>query len=306
MDEEDYGLLKDFINKMGIKEFTSIFDRRIGHVTIHEDQEKAFLILEKLNSLSIPSLNWSIIRIENYYTPKEFQSFPIYHIMAESFVEVPENRIKEIYDYSQACNNCGWGRKQINDLIIKDIKKIDKIHFTKTYDFEYIASRGLGDYIVDSGFTGISLRDVHSRTKKYIGYQLEPTHILSPIRTDLLEHPKSWNCESCGIQGLNIGGLFSGQDEYIIIENRMNHMDFNYTKEKFGSGQNAHQEIVISSEVVKAFKEFKVKRISLQPVHIIDHYGKKLTPDFKPKPSKVNIMDYKSHFYESLKRDLFD
>jgi hypothetical protein len=307
LDEKDYTPLDRLLKSLNLKELNLQYNnRRVGLFFMYEDQERTYQLLEGLNSIKIPSLLWDISRIENYYTHYELLSFPFHHIMAESFVEVSKRQEKLIYDYSNACSKCGWGRKQKNDLIIKDIRKIDRIHFTKTYDFEYIVSRSLGDFIFDSGFTGISLRDVHSRTKKDIGYQLVPTYTLPSIRTDLLKHSKSWDCKSCSVPALYIKGKYSGKDEYIIIDNKMDYKDSNYTKEKFGLGQNAHQEIVISSDVVKTFKEFKVKKITFSPVHIVNQSGKKITPEFKPKPSNLNIIDYKSHFSGNLISDLFE
>jgi hypothetical protein len=304
LDEKDYPSLVKLLKTTKLKDLHSFNNRSVGHFLLYEDKIETHQLLKGLNSIKIPSLSWDISRIENYYTNKEILSFPFHHIMAESFVEVSKRKEKEIYDYSNACSECGWGRKQRNDLILRDIRKIDRIHFTKTYDFEYIVSRSLGNFITDSGFTGISLRDVHSNSRKNIGYQLEAINILPPIRSDRLEYSNSGECKSCGNPAIYIRGKFSGEDEYIIINNDMNFNDFNYTKEWFGIGQNANREIVISSEVVKAFKKFKVKKITLHPVHIINRSGRKLTPEFKPKPSDVKIMDYKSHFSGNLKSDL--
>jgi hypothetical protein len=303
LDAVDYPKVKEKLDSYGFPEFTEIFNRRRGRMTVYEDQEYVNDILKGLSSISFPGFHWGIGNIINHYTKKELYSFPYLHIMAESFIDINEKVKNLFYDYSNVCPDCDTGHIQSDDLIVKDRGKIGKIHFTKTHYFEYIVSRELGDFIIDSNFTGIELRDVHSATKKGIGYQLFPTNTLPPLKKNTYEYPPDWTCENCGYQGADMLGKFCGMDEYRIVSLTLDFKDFNKTFETFGCAGLARPEIVISIDVVKSLDQFKGMKITLDPVHVFDENGNELTPKILPKESAINLIEYKDYFGGNLKKD---
>lgn len=130
--------------------------------------------------------------IRRYYSKEEIAAAELFQLFITAVFEPEGEECGTVYDYSEACEHCGFGRRQVSDLVL-DLRKVPKskdIAETISGD-EWIVNQRLADLLVDAGATGFELRPVRHRAR----YEDDPIDLKRyPSGQELLRR-----AEECGL-----------------------------------------------------------------------------------------------------------
>lgn len=168
-----------------------------------------------------------------------------------------------LYDESDKCASCGLGKRQISDLII-DTKSMGKRDIVYNHP-DIIITEHVKHVIENHQLTGATFRSVFdARSKQETSYyQLVPDNILGPMNIAQMKLTPSF-CKVC-----SRGAIIRSE----IIYPRASlagATDFNYSSEYFNSGKYHSQRFIVSANVLKVFKENKIKIFEYEPISIVE------------------------------------
>lgn len=214
---------------------------------------------------------------EAVYSEEKIQSAEFYYMCPRAQGEDPQPEdgyIRESYDLSSSCKECGSGMKQKTPFFLKSIPKFgnnDIISMLWTYEFlitERLKKIIHEEHLSVVDFYPLLKYDNHKspeNIKRY--YQLYISNILPPMSKQTVfpkvQLPKGANPCVCGKIGFNIPLQLIYERESFL-----NSKDFNKSYEWLGGGFDTSQLVIVNKNVFNAFNEFKIQGVKFEPIII--------------------------------------
>lgn len=225
------------------------------------ENHKILLALCKERNISL-----HLARFEMEYTKKELENAKYFNLQLDSFCSSFAEEYGTKYDYSNKCNCCGSGEKQISELYM-DKTKMGRKDISKLYSLEVVISEKLYKLLLDNDITGFEVGAVRHKNNKMknepVLYQLFCSNTLPPLNEQSVFYKEKY-CECCGKSGLFLDSL-----PYYDEESLKDAKDFNYTYEYFGGGVSGTPYIIVSQKVYRLFKDNKIKGVVFDIVNIV-------------------------------------
>jgi hypothetical protein len=239
-------------------------------IVLSESSPKLKMLLNRLIEMGIDKEPF--VRNERKYTQSEINNADLFWIHVNNQIDDGYNVYGTKFGGPNVCTKCGSGEVQESELILKT-QKFKKMHFSATFNFEYIVSAALANAIRND-YLGINLLpifDYKSYEKSNLIFQFLPENNLPTLVEPTKISKSSLYCSSCGKNGLFI------ETEMHIKKTPDKVADAYFTKELFGEKRNRAcpgPELVLSKRLITKIKEFDKRALRIEPVFLDDQIFK--------------------------------
>lgn len=244
-------------------EESKIFSNK-AKVIIYEELESYKCLLK---FLSDNNLFYTFAEAREY-TKKEMKDAKFFHCVTPYPWELDAKNAEDYgtkYSYNNVCSKCGFGKKQISELVI-NIKKIKKYNIAQIIP-EFVVTEYAKQIIVDNNLLGCEfrpVRDYKGRTEPIL-YQMIITNILPPMSNETrFEIWEASHCFSC-----DTNGRYQRSEFVYDLNSLENALDFNLTHEYIGNTNFMQRQLIISARARSILNENKIKSIVYEPVRIV-------------------------------------
>lgn len=233
-------------------------------IVLSESSTKLKMLLNRLKEKGIDEEPF--VRNERKYTKSEIVNADLFWVHLNNQIDDGYNVYGTKFGGPNVCTKCGSGEIQESELILKT-QKFKKMHFSATFNFEYIVSSALAKAIRND-FLGINLLpifDYKSHEKSNLLSQFLPENNLPPLVEPTKISKSSSYCSSCGKSGLFI------ETEMHIKKTPDKIADAYFTQEVFGEKRKRGcpgPELVLSKRLINKIKEFDKRALRIEPVFL--------------------------------------
>ncbi|MBP0726863.1 hypothetical protein J5Y03_17030 [Bacillus sp. RG28] len=248
---------KDILSKY--KEYAEEINEELLRMDIFVDIPQYNELLEEIRkNLLRVSKDFTVI-----YSEEEIENADYFVIYSDKLLGSQYENNPEKFYYTH-CSNCENYIDQYKDLIIKN-KKINKNMAYNAWEGEMIVSEDIKNLIVTNKLTGIDFRPVYHGVKNQtiIGYQIVVKNILSGNVDDKTILKKTNVRLNCDFESYILTPEYPMYIPRNLLENVL---DFNCTKEYFGSGFFPRQYIIVKKHVRDLFINAKIKNAVFEPI----------------------------------------